>query len=82
MDRHRQSVTLVGLVLGIGLLGGCSSSPPPMPVEAAATAGGGAGGGPLADIASYQLGPGDALRVGREALELYRQLRRGELKGG
>jgi polysaccharide export outer membrane protein len=33
-----------------------------MPVEAAAT-GGGAEGEPLADIASYRLGPGDALRV-------------------
>ena len=62
MDWHRQIATLLGLVLAIGLLGGCSSSPPPMPVEAAAT-GGAAGGEPLADIASYQLGPGDALRV-------------------
>ena len=62
MDWHRQIATLLGLVLGIGLLGGCSSSPPPMPVEAAAT-GGGADGEPLADIASYKLGPGDALRV-------------------
>ena len=63
MDRHRQSATLLGLVLGMGLLGGCSSSPPPMPMEAAATAGGAAGGAPLEDIASYKLGPGDALRV-------------------
>jgi polysaccharide export outer membrane protein len=62
MDWHRQIATLLGLVLGIGLLGGCSSSPPPMPVEAAAT-GGGAEGAPLADIASYKLGPGDALRI-------------------
>jgi polysaccharide export outer membrane protein len=62
MDWHRQIATLLGLVLGIGLLGGCSSSPPPMPVEAAAT-GGGAEGEPLADIASYKLGPGDALRI-------------------
>ena len=62
MDCHRQIATLLGLVLGVGLLGGCSSSPPPMPVEAAATAGG-AEGEPLADIASYKLGPGDALRV-------------------
>jgi polysaccharide biosynthesis/export protein VpsN len=62
MDWHRQIATLLGLVLGLGLLGGCSSSPPPMPVEAAAT-GGGAAGEPLADIASYRLGPGDALRV-------------------
>ena len=61
MDWHRQIATLLGLVLAIGLLGGCSSSPPPMPVEAAAT--GGAEGEPLADIASYQLGPGDALRI-------------------
>ena len=62
MDWHRQIATLLGLVLGIGLLGGCSSSPPPVPVEAAAT-GGAAGGAPVADIASYKLGPGDALRV-------------------
>ena len=63
MDRHRQSATLLGLVLGIGLLGGCSSSPPPMPVEAAATGGAGPGGAPLEDISAYRLGPGDALRV-------------------
>ena len=62
MDWHRQIATLLCLVLGIGLLGGCSSSPPPVPVEAAAT-GGAAGGAPVADIASYKLGPGDALRV-------------------
>lgn len=62
MDWHRQIATLLGLVLGIGL-GGCSSSPPPMPVEAAAAIGGGADGEPPADIASYKLGPGDALRV-------------------
>jgi polysaccharide export outer membrane protein len=62
MDWHRQIATLLGLVLGVGLFGGCSSAPPPMPVEAAAT-GGAAGGEPVADIASYQLGPGDALRI-------------------
>jgi protein involved in polysaccharide export with SLBB domain len=63
MDWHRQVGTLLGLVLGIGLIGGCSSSPPPTPVEAVATSGAGAGGAPLEDISSYKLGPGDALRV-------------------
>ena len=63
MDWHRQIAALLGLVLGVGLLGGCSSSPPPRPVEAAAVAGGGAAGEPLEDISSYRLGPGDALRV-------------------
>jgi polysaccharide export outer membrane protein len=63
MDRHRQIATLLGLVLAIGLLGGCSSSPPPTPVEAAATGGAAAGGAPLEDLLSYKLGPGDALRV-------------------
>jgi len=61
MDWHRQVATLLGLVLGVGSFGGCSSSPPPMPVEAAATSG--AGGAAVEDIASYKLGPGDALRV-------------------
>ena len=63
MHWHRQSATLLGLVLGMGLLGGCSSSPPPIPVEAAATGGVAGGGAPVEDIASYKLGPGDALRV-------------------
>ena len=63
MDWHRQVATLLGLVLGIGWFGGCSSSPPPMPVEAAATSGAAAGGAAVEDIASYKLGPGDALRV-------------------
>ena len=63
MDWHRQIAALLGLVLGVGLLGGCSSSPPPRPVEAAAVAGGGAAGEPLEDISSYRRGPGDALRV-------------------
>jgi protein involved in polysaccharide export with SLBB domain len=63
MERQRQIATLLGLVLGIGLLGGCSSSPPPTPVEAAAVAGAAGGPGSLADISSYKLGPGDALRV-------------------
>jgi protein involved in polysaccharide export with SLBB domain len=62
MDLHRQIATLLGLVLGVGLIGGCSSSPPPLPVEAAAT-GAAVGGAPLEDISSYRLGPGDALRV-------------------
>jgi polysaccharide export outer membrane protein len=62
MDRHRRIATLLGLVLAVGLIGGCSSSPPPRPVEAAAAAGA-AGGEQIADIASYKLGPGDALRV-------------------
>jgi protein involved in polysaccharide export with SLBB domain len=61
MDWHRQIATLLGLVLGVGLIGGCSSSPR-MPVEAAAT-GAAAGGAPLEDISSYKLGPGDALRI-------------------
>jgi protein involved in polysaccharide export with SLBB domain len=59
----RQVGTLLGLVLVVGLVGGCSSSPPPTPVEAAATGGTGGGGAPLEDIASYKLGAGDALRV-------------------
>jgi polysaccharide biosynthesis/export protein VpsN len=59
----RQVGTLLGLVLVVGLVGGCSSSPPPTPVEAAATGGAGGGGAPLEDIASYKLGAGDALRV-------------------
>jgi protein involved in polysaccharide export with SLBB domain len=63
MDWHRQIATLLGLVLGVGLIGGCSSSAPPTPVEAAATAGAAGGNAPLEDIASYKLGPGDALRV-------------------
>jgi protein involved in polysaccharide export with SLBB domain len=63
MEWQRQIATLLGLVLGIGLLGGCSSSPPPTPVEAAAVAGGAGGAASLADISSYKLGPGDALRV-------------------
>jgi polysaccharide export outer membrane protein len=60
MGWHRRIATLLGLVLAVGPIGGCSSSPPPQPVEAAAAA---AGGEPIADIASYRLGPGDALRV-------------------
>ena len=63
MAWQRQIATLLGLVLGIGLLGGCSSSPPPTPVEAAAVAGGAGGPASVADISSYKLGPGDALRV-------------------
>jgi protein involved in polysaccharide export with SLBB domain len=62
MEWHRRIATLLGLVLAVGLIGGCSSSPPARPVEAAA-AGAAAGGEPIADIASYKLGPGDALRV-------------------
>jgi polysaccharide export outer membrane protein len=59
-------VTLLGLALGVGLVGGCSSSPlpAPVPVQAAGVAGAGAAGETvLEDIASYRLGPGDALRV-------------------
>jgi protein involved in polysaccharide export with SLBB domain len=64
MAWHRQIVMLVGLVLGAGMVGGCSSSPPPAPVEAAAVGGGSAPGTePLEDLSSYKLGPGDALRV-------------------
>jgi polysaccharide biosynthesis/export protein VpsN len=63
MQWHRQSATLLGLVLGMGLLGGCSSSPPPTPVEIPAQGGSAGAAGALADIASYKLGPGDALRV-------------------
>jgi len=55
---------LLGLVLSVVLISGCSSSSRPTPVEAAAVAGGtAAGGAPLEDISSYRLGPGDALRV-------------------
>jgi protein involved in polysaccharide export with SLBB domain len=61
---HRQIMMLLGLVLGVALIGGCSSSSPPTPVEAAATPGGAtAQGAALGDINSYRLGPGDALRV-------------------
>jgi protein involved in polysaccharide export with SLBB domain len=60
---HRQIMMLLGLVLSVVLINGCSSSRP-TPVEAAAVAGGAsAGGAPLEDISSYRLGPGDALRV-------------------
>ena len=61
MAWHRQTAMLVGLVLAVGLIGGCSSSKP-SPTEAAA-ASAAAQGGPVADISSYKLGPGDALRV-------------------
>jgi polysaccharide biosynthesis/export protein VpsN len=61
---HRQIMMLLGLVLSVVLINGCSSSSRPTPVEAAAVAGGAsAGGAPLEDISSYRLGPGDALRV-------------------
>lgn len=61
---HRHIMMLLGLVVVIGLIGGCSSSPPPTPVEAAARAGAAtSGGAPLEDISSYKLGPGDALRI-------------------
>ena len=60
---HRQIMMLLGLVLSVVLIGGCSSSSRPAPVEAAAVAGAAADGAPLEDISSYQLGPGDALRV-------------------
>ena len=61
MACHRQTAMLVGLVLAVGLIGGCSSSKP-APTEAAA-ASAAAQGGPIVDISSYKLGPGDALRV-------------------
>ena len=61
---HRQIMMLLGLVLSVALIGGCSSSSPPTPVEAAATPGGAtAQSAALGDINSYRLGPGDALRV-------------------
>jgi protein involved in polysaccharide export with SLBB domain len=61
---HRQIMMLLGLVLSVVLISGCSSSPRSTPVEAAAAAGGAtAQGAPLGDINSYRLGPGDALRV-------------------
>jgi polysaccharide export outer membrane protein len=63
MAWHRQIMMLLGLVLSVVLISGCSSSSRPTPVEAAAVAGGAAGGAPLEDISSYRLGPGDALRV-------------------
>jgi polysaccharide export outer membrane protein len=60
---HRRIVTLLGLVLSVVLIGGCSSSRP-RPVEAAAAAGAATGpGASIGDISSYRLGPGDALRV-------------------
>lgn len=61
---HRQITILLGLVLSVVLIGGCSSSSRPTPVEAAAAAGAAtADGAALEDISSYRLGPGDALRV-------------------
>ena len=61
---HRQIMMLFGLAVSAVLLSGCSSPSRPTPVEAAAAPGGAAAGGaPLADINSYRLGPGDALRV-------------------
>ena len=61
---HRQIMMLLGLVLSVALIGGCSSSSRPTPVEAAAAPGGTtAQGAALGDINSYRLGPGDALRV-------------------
>jgi polysaccharide export outer membrane protein len=61
---HRQIMMLLGLVLSVALIGGCSSSSRQTPVEAAAAAGGtNAQGAALGDINSYRLGPGDALRV-------------------
>jgi polysaccharide export outer membrane protein len=58
-------ITLLGLVLAVGLVAGCSSSPPPsVPLGDAGGAGAaGAGGGAVGDISGYKLGPGDALRV-------------------
>lgn len=62
---HRRIIAMFGLVLGVGLVAGCSSSPPPsIPVQGAGAAGAAtSGGAPLEDISGYQLGPGDALRV-------------------
>jgi polysaccharide biosynthesis/export protein VpsN len=61
---HRQIMMLLGLVLSVALIGGCSSSSRQTPVEAAATPGGAtAQSAALGDINSYRLGPGDALRV-------------------
>jgi polysaccharide export outer membrane protein len=61
MAGHRRTAMLVGLVLAVGLIGGCSSSPKPSPEAAADSAA--AQGGAISDISSYKLGPGDALRV-------------------
>jgi protein involved in polysaccharide export with SLBB domain len=61
MAGHRRTAMRVGLVLAVGLIGGCSSSPSPPPEAAAASAA--AQGGAIPDISSYKLGPGDALRV-------------------
>lgn len=60
---HRRIMMLLGLVLSVVLIGGCSSSSRPAPVAAAAAGAATAGGEPLEDISSYRLGPGDALRV-------------------
>jgi polysaccharide export outer membrane protein len=62
MAGHRRTAMLVGLVLAVGLIGGCSSSRLPSP-EAAAAASAAAQGEAISDISSYKLGPGDALRV-------------------
>jgi polysaccharide biosynthesis/export protein VpsN len=63
MAWHWRTVTLLGLVVGIGLASGCSSSPPAaLPVQPAGGTGA-AGATVEEDISSYRLGPGDALRV-------------------
>jgi polysaccharide export outer membrane protein len=58
-------ITLLGLVLGVGLLAGCSSSSPPsaIPEAAGGATAAAAGAAPIEDISGYKLGPGDALRV-------------------
>ena len=65
MVRHRRMITRFGLVLGLGLLAGCSSSSPPSAIPEAAGAAGAASSGAatIADISGYKLGPGDSLRV-------------------
>lgn len=60
---HRRIMMLLGVVLSVVLVGGCSSASRPAPVAAAAAGAATAGGEPLEDISSYRLGPGDALRV-------------------
>jgi polysaccharide export outer membrane protein len=64
MAWHGRIISLLGLLLSVGLVPGCSSSPAPPPLEAAGGQGAPAGAGaPLEDISSYRLGPGDAVRV-------------------
>lgn len=65
MGGYRPAVMLVALILGIGLLAGCSSSSQPASSLPLPTENGDAATAGLADegIAGYDLGPGDQLRI-------------------